>query len=673
MLNLFVNLHIIIIIFSNYFLYIYIYIYLFFLLFQALRRDSYDHYTAIYYLLVERLKLHRCSFPVEGRVDLRNRRPSSVAEHAMMRTSVGVSPPMVRAQTGVRAPMQSPHQHQQFVNNAQHSTGFYPIQSTQQPNHQPIISESAQVALQRKMKEPMAPPHTQCIFNESDIVPSVPSVKGTLLDPLPIVSSRKVRSMSPKHMVVTSIDEGVEADMPDSEQENEKGSFMEQYLGQRSTGGGDPYEISPSTQPCLSDFGIEPQELSGSFDSNEEMEISQSFSQCQGLSDVLSTPPCNSPDMNSMQESMPAAPPMVHASFLQHPVSLDRANSQSPVSFREGRRASDGLLLQSAMGTTVHTPKNIGHGQGLNDAATLLQQAQQTDMLHSCSVAASQAQQHQQHHQQHQQTQIQYVRTAQLTQMPKNVHDAGLQVTWRHFPQQAQTIQRRQHRMQHMRQMTHKEPTCLPHSGSLSTRSSLEDVSNEFALQVAPNARTLQQRLLQQKLMQKRQQFQKSSQLSQQFQRMQLERQPSFEGRPPAPNRNDSYRQAQQHQILPQCSFSEESCQNPSMIQQQGPPSQVVYDPGMQNIKPLHAMMFSDTVPHMQSFDSPSFDECMDTSDESMVVSTEDEFSYTPCWKKQTKRNKINTRRRRSSGWLAQPFMVDIIALCTPCTRVWRC
>ncbi|PIK40648.1 putative serine/threonine-protein kinase SIK2 [Apostichopus japonicus] len=507
---------------------------------EALRRDSYDHYTAIYYLLVERLKLHRCSFPVEGRVDLRNRRPSSVAEHAMMRTSVGVSPPMVRAQTGVRAPMQSPHQHQQFVNNAQHSTGFYPIQSTQQPNHQPIISESAQVALQRKMKEPMAPPHTQCIFNESDIVPSVPSVKGTLLDPLPIVSSRKVRSMSPKHMVVTSIDEGVEADMPDSEQENEKGSFMEQYLGQRSTGGGDPYEISPSTQPCLSDFGIEPQELSGSFDSNEEMEISQSFSQCQGLSDVLSTPPCNSPDMNSMQESMPAA--------------LQWANSQSPVSFREGRRASDGLLLQSAMGTTVHTPKNIGHGQGLNDAATLLQQAQQTDMLHSCSVAASQAQQHQQHHQQHQQTQIQAA--GHVASLPATSSDHTTTST-PNAAHEADDTQR-----------TH----LPPHSGSLSTRSSLEDVSNEFALQVAPNARTLQQRLLQQKLMQKRQQFQKSSQLSQQFQRMQLERQPSFEGRPPAPNRNDSYRQAQQHQILPQCSFSEESCQNPSMIQQQGPP-----------------------------------------------------------------------------------------------------
>lgn len=277
------------------------------------------------------------------------------------------------------------------------------------------------------------------------------------------------------------------------------------------------------------------------------------------------------------------------------------------------------------MGTTVHTPKNIGHGQGLNDAATLRQQAQQTDMLHSCSVAASQAQQHTQ------QSPIQYVRTAaQITQMPKNEPDAGLQVTWRRFPQQVQTIQRRQHRMLQQRQMTHKEPTCLPHSGSLSTRSSLEDVSNEFALQVAPNARTLQQRLLHQKLMQKRQQFQKSSQLSQQFQRMHLERQPSFDGRPPAPNRNDSYRQAQQHQILPQCSFSEESCQNPSMIQPQQQ-AQVVYDPSMQTMKPLPAMMFSDTVPHMQSFDSPSFDECMDTSDESMVVSTEEEFSYTPC------------------------------------------
>lgn len=519
--------------------------------------------------------------------------------------------------------MQSPHQHQQFVNNAQHSTGFYPIQPTQ-PTSQPIVSESAQVALQRKRKEPIiTSQHNPCIFNESDIVPSVPNVKGTLLEPLPIISSRKVRSMSPKHMVVTSIDEGVEADLPESEQESDKSTIMEQYLGQRPAGGGEPYDISPNMQPCLSDFGIEPQELSGSFDSNEEMEISQSFSQCQGLSEVLTTPPCNSPDMSSMQESVPPPPPMVQAGYLPHPVSLDRANSQSPVSFREGRRASDGLLLQSAMGITVHTPKNIGHGQGLTDIATLRQQAQQTDILHSCSVAASQAQQ------QSQQTQMQYMQPMPVSQVPKNVQDPGLQVTWRRFPQQAQTIQRRQHRMQQMRQMTHKEPPCLPHSGSLSTRSSLEDVSNEFALQVAPNARTLQQRLLQQKLMQKRQQFQKSSQLSQQFQRMQLERQPSFDGRPPAPNRNDSYRQAQQHQIIPQCSFGEESCQNPSMVSQQ-PPSQGVYDPIPQNVKTLPPMMYGDTVPHIQSFDSPSFDECMDTSDESMVVSTEDEFSYSP-------------------------------------------
>ncbi|NXQ41693.1 SIK2 kinase, partial [Catharus fuscescens] len=51
---------------------------------------GYNHFAAIYYLLVERLKSHRSSFPVEQRVDARQRRPSSVAEQSLAKAQAVV-------------------------------------------------------------------------------------------------------------------------------------------------------------------------------------------------------------------------------------------------------------------------------------------------------------------------------------------------------------------------------------------------------------------------------------------------------------------------------------------------------------------------------------------------------------------------------------------------------
>lgn len=54
---------------------------------QSLQSKSYNHFAAIYYLLVERLKAHRCSFPVEQRLDGRQRRPSTVAEQTVVKVT----------------------------------------------------------------------------------------------------------------------------------------------------------------------------------------------------------------------------------------------------------------------------------------------------------------------------------------------------------------------------------------------------------------------------------------------------------------------------------------------------------------------------------------------------------------------------------------------------------
>ncbi|NXS34941.1 SIK2 kinase, partial [Pomatostomus ruficeps] len=54
---------------------------------KTVENKSYNHFAAIYYLLVERLKSHRSSFPVEQRVDARQRRPSTIAEQTVAKVS----------------------------------------------------------------------------------------------------------------------------------------------------------------------------------------------------------------------------------------------------------------------------------------------------------------------------------------------------------------------------------------------------------------------------------------------------------------------------------------------------------------------------------------------------------------------------------------------------------
>ncbi|NXJ50658.1 SIK2 kinase, partial [Spizaetus tyrannus] len=57
---------------------------------ESLQNKSYNHFAAIYYLLVERLKSHRSSFPVEQRLDARQRRPSTIAEQTVAKAQAVV-------------------------------------------------------------------------------------------------------------------------------------------------------------------------------------------------------------------------------------------------------------------------------------------------------------------------------------------------------------------------------------------------------------------------------------------------------------------------------------------------------------------------------------------------------------------------------------------------------
>ncbi|XP_071806169.1 serine/threonine-protein kinase SIK2-like [Asterias amurensis] len=567
---------------------------------ESLRRDAYDHFTAIYHLLVERLKLHRCSFPVESRVDGRSRRPSSISDHAIMRNKVvgtGTNMPHIvpgSQQQQSRSPVKQ-HSQQQIM-------GFRPVQPASQ--QQPVKSEAAHAALQRKRKEPILQPST-CIFSEGEVV-SVPQVvSGTLLEPHPRMNFRKVRSMSPNHMVVTSIDEGVEVDMPESEGELEKIS-NEQLMVQRRHTLGETFDLPPSMEPTLSDFGIEPQDLSASFDSQEEMEIaqiSQGFAQGmgQGMYQLGSGSQCNSPDLSPTVQEQHLLGQQVVQGVTE---TLLRTGSQSPTSFREGRRASDGLLLQDSFN---RQHKNLPRTQGLSELHARLDQQQGVEFT-DCKVIAEQAKQQQL--QQHQARLLQHMDSVQSTDSGSYSQcQVGQQpVTWRRFPAQVQQNQRQNH-FQAMKHTMQTEP-------AQGTGCSFDELSRG----VTP-ARSLQHHLMQQRLMQKRQQLHKQSQLSQQFQQLHLERQPSFDGRPPPPNRADSYKQAQQHPVLPQFSMKEE-------------PLRSITPPGTYSQEASHhssqaaskQLLFGLPMTH-HSFDNSQF-ECMDTSEGPAGQSG---FSYTPC------------------------------------------
>ena len=600
--------------------------------FQSLRRDAYDHFTAIYYLLNERLKLHRYSFSSDGRVDSRSRRPSSVAEHAIVRNQMLPQQCVVQQQCGGNVPIvqSSPQTSSPIL-------GFRPVQPAQQ---QTPVADPIQAVIQRKHSEtlmspqtdPLVSPHNSCVFNEGDVVTVPQTIGGTLLDPLQRMSLHKMRSVSPNHMVVTSIDEGVEADLPESESEYEK--TPTDYLPSRGHTIEESFEI-PTMEPSLSDFGIEPQDLSSSFDSQEEMEIAQSFAQSsmdspssvESPTGVTSHSACNSPDITAAAQHEHLLSGRQMVPFTQTPFAIERSSSQSPVSFREGRRASDGLL---AHGSPAFRP-NKNNSRAVGVAELRLEQQNTVDVsrpisrpkrlpLHQTSFTGP--------------TMLTHVSSSsdvvaynpaacQVTQPIGAEEDA----TWRRFPLQVQSISR-QNRLLAMRQTRHTEPSVSPRHTGIVGQSSFDEVARGSPN--VSNARSLQQHLMHQRLMQKRQQLQKQSQLSQQFQRMHLERQASFEGRPPPPTRADSYKQAQQHPVLPQYALSGEESPVQSLTPHetftQGSPSHGNPSDG----RSQHEVYCEHSL-SQQSFENTQFETMeMDTSD-GAAVQQQTGFTYSQC------------------------------------------
>ena len=274
---------------------------------QALQNDAYDHYTAIYYLLLERLRSHRSSFPVENRIDSRKRRPSTIAEQAILRTT--------------------PNQGTQVVAIKQFG------QSTES-----AMSQANQ------------------FLGDTDPVPT-PGVSACLQDIIPQPCVKTMQNLA-GHMITTSIDEGVEADIMDSRDNDD---FLS-HKGQTYTKDGFGLGLIPSS--AFGDFS----QLSNtslcsigtstngspctSFDSSLEADLVSSLSafNSQQMVNNCYMPVCSNPSVTVPDSITSHLQPDGSNPQSQHQHTeennLDRSQNRSPVDFREGRRASDGLVAQ---------------------------------------------------------------------------------------------------------------------------------------------------------------------------------------------------------------------------------------------------------------------------------------------------------------------------------------
>ncbi|KAH9499423.1 Serine/threonine-protein kinase sik2 [Bulinus truncatus] len=375
---------------------------------EALRKDAYDHYTAIYYLLLDRLRHHRSSFPTDARVDARRRRPSTIAEQAMLQNMPG----------------------------------------------RPLIGTTKHGGFSRTVDTPNA--HRSDPLNEMDVVPPPPSVPHCMSEILP-QSFLKSPAGASGSVITTSIDEGVEVDLLDRRDSSSDvesvicsssagyhtgGSFSGFDMGQRSSmSSGSGYNQSCSSvtstnlSPCTSidsSLGVDlsqnatpfhaavialSQERSSikprgsqhggkSYENNHQHLLSLypssmlshltntnggSVSPCiprhgrysiSGPSGVPSavSPLALRPDMALGNQFLQVSheQQQIPEEFLQ-----DRAQTRSPVNFREGRRASDGLVAQGIIAFKQKLKESM-RAQGMLE---LRQEHQQLQSLYNSGVS----------------------------------------------------------------------------------------------------------------------------------------------------------------------------------------------------------------------------------------------------------------------------------------------
>ncbi|XP_050012389.1 serine/threonine-protein kinase SIK2 isoform X4 [Alexandromys fortis] len=399
---------------------------------ESLQNKSYNHFAAIYFLLVERLKSHRSSFPVEQRLDGRQRRPSTIAE--------------------------------QTVAKASNVEAFsFPTSSCQ----------------------------AEAAFMEEECV-DTPKVNGCLLDPVPPVLVRKGCQSLPSNMMETSIDEGLETE---GEAEEDTSQAFEAFQATRS--GQRRHTLSEVTNQLVvmpgagKIFSMSDNPSLDSVDSEYDMGSAQRdlnfLEDSPSLKDIMLANQ-SSPRMASPFISLRPTNPAMQALSSQK----REVHNRSPVSFREGRRASDTSLTQGIVAFRQHL-QNLARTKGileLNKVQLLYEQIGSEADPNLASAAP----------------QLQDLSSScpqeEVSQQQESVSTLSASMHPQLSPQQSLETQYLQHRLQ--------KPSLLPKA------------QNTCPIYCKEPPRSLEQQLQEHRLQQKRLFLQKQSQLQAYFNQMQI-------------------------------------------------------------------------------------------------------------------------------------------------------
>lgn len=394
------------------------------ILFQSLLSEAYDNYTAIYLLLLERLKQHRSSLHSDKHAGLeqQRRRPSSVAEAAMRKmcamipsgkasptsanihttqlsgssgsTTVGMhTPPHCEASTigGIsplitqEALMARPYGHTgRMLPAIPGDQTSMPHYISNFPNIMPrgsmgsgvpeaeIVTTSTAAHVSPPFREQSQDSQTEFTHAYQNIV----TTSGGI--PMALIGKSYRDSESGAS---TSIDEGVEADMCDSECGSivgmtRSGHCMLQNIKSAS-------QQSSETSQCTdSPLGsvTSTESTFESFESQLEPDLAVSLSSCSHAS--LSARPL-------LPSGAPSRSLQPQAQLDPTADTPDRAHTRSPVNFREGRRASDGLVTQGVIAfrqRLIETEKALG----LTELHSVQQEQQAlTSLYQAVAVAGS--------------------------------------------------------------------------------------------------------------------------------------------------------------------------------------------------------------------------------------------------------------------------------------------
>ncbi|XP_057623808.1 serine/threonine-protein kinase SIK2 isoform X4 [Chionomys nivalis] len=399
---------------------------------ESLQNKSYNHFAAIYFLLVERLKSHRSSFPVEQRLDGRQRRPSTIAE--------------------------------QTVAKASNVEAFsFPTSSCQ----------------------------AEAAFMEEECV-DTPKVNGCLLDPVPPVLVRKGCQSLPSNMMETSIDEGLETE---GEAEEDPSQAFEAFQATRS--GQRRHTLSEVTNQLVvmpgagKIFSMSDNPSLDSVDSEYDLGSAQRdlnfLEDSPSLKDIMLANQ-SSPRMASPFISLRPTNPAMQALSSQK----REVHNRSPVSFREGRRASDTSLTQGIVAFRQHL-QNLARTKGileLNKVQLLYEQIGSEADPNLASAAP----------------QLQDLSSScpqeEVSQQQESVSTLSASMHPQLSPQQSLETQYLQHRLQ--------KPSLLPKA------------QNTCPIYCKEPPRSLEQQLQEHRLQQKRLFLQKQSQLQAYFNQMQI-------------------------------------------------------------------------------------------------------------------------------------------------------